>query len=48
MTEVLSADALAKSAHEAKQMRTIVWVMSLAFVGLLFDGYDLVVYAPAC
>jgi MFS transporter, AAHS family, benzoate transport protein len=28
-------------------MRTLVWVMSLAFVGLLFDGYDLIVYG-AC
>ena len=25
-------------------MRTMVWVVALATVGLLFDGYDLVVY----
>jgi len=30
--------------REAKQMRTVVWVVSLALVGLIFDGYDLVVY----
>jgi AAHS family benzoate transporter-like MFS transporter len=47
MAEAVSAVAMADSAREAKQMRTLVWVMSLAFVGLLFDGYDLVVYG-AC
>jgi hypothetical protein len=25
-------------------MRTVVWVVALATVGLVFDGYDLVVY----
>ncbi|KMO15717.1 MFS transporter [Methylobacterium platani] len=30
--------------REAKQFRTILWVMSLALVGLIFDGYDLVIY----
>jgi MFS transporter, AAHS family, benzoate transport protein len=29
---------------EARRMRTVVWVVSLATVGLIFDGYDLVVY----
>lgn len=44
MTEAVIAVALAETAREAKQVRTILWVMSLALVGLLFDGYDLVVY----
>ena len=47
MAEAVSAVAMANSAREAKQVRTVVWVMSLALVGLLFDGYDLVVYG-AC
>ena len=47
MAEAVSAVAMADSARDAKQMRTVVWVMSLALVGLLFDGYDLVVYG-AC
>jgi AAHS family benzoate transporter-like MFS transporter len=25
-------------------MRTVAWVVALATVGLIFDGYDLVVY----
>jgi AAHS family benzoate transporter-like MFS transporter len=29
---------------EARRMRTAVWVVALATVGLIFDGYDLVVY----
>jgi MFS transporter, AAHS family, benzoate transport protein len=32
------------SGLEARRMRTVVWVVSLATVGLIFDGYDLVVY----
>lgn len=33
------------AAHqEAKRFRTLVWIISLATVGLMFDGYDLVVY----
>jgi MFS transporter, AAHS family, benzoate transport protein len=47
MAEAVSAVAMADSAREAKQMRTLVWVMSLAFVGLLFNGYDLVVYGAS-
>jgi hypothetical protein len=42
MAEAVSAVATAESAREAKQVRTVIWVMSLALVGLLFDGYDLV------
>jgi len=30
--------------REAKQMRTVLWVVGLSLVGLIFDGYDLVVY----
>lgn len=30
--------------QEARRRSTVVWVVGLAFVGLVFDGYDLVVY----
>src|SRR4051794_37408977 len=30
--------------QEARRRSTVVWVVALAFVGLVFDGYDLVVY----
>ena len=30
--------------QEARRRKTVAWVVALAFVGLLFDGYDLVVY----
>jgi MFS transporter, AAHS family, benzoate transport protein len=30
--------------QEALRRRTVVWVVTLATVGLIFDGYDLVVY----
>ena len=29
---------------EARRMRTVMWVVTLATLGLVFDGYDLVVY----
>ena len=29
---------------EIKRRRTVLWVVGLATLGLLFDGYDLVVY----
>jgi len=29
---------------EARRLRTVTWVVALATVGLIFDGYDLVVY----
>ena len=29
---------------EAQRLRTVVWIVALATVGLIFDGYDLVVY----
>lgn len=30
--------------QDAHRMRTVWWILSLATVGLIFDGYDLVVY----
>ena len=30
--------------QDARRRRTVLWVVSLATVGLVFDGYDLVVY----
>lgn len=30
--------------RDARRMRTVMWVVALATVGLIFDGYDLVVY----
>lgn len=30
--------------HDVRRRRTVVWVVALATVGLIFDGYDLVVY----
>src|SRR5437867_327550 len=32
------------SGLDARRRRTVVWVVALATVGLIFDGYDLVVY----
>jgi AAHS family benzoate transporter-like MFS transporter len=32
------------SDQEARRRSTVVWVVGLAFLGLVFDGYDLVVY----
>lgn len=33
-----------ESEQEARRRRTVMWVVGLAAVGLMFDGYDLVVY----
>ena len=30
--------------QDARRRRTVVWVVALATIGLIFDGYDLVVY----
>ena len=30
--------------QDARRMRTVIWVVTLATLGLVFDGYDLVVY----
>ncbi|HEV8314380.1 MAG TPA: MFS transporter [Burkholderiaceae bacterium] len=32
------------AAREARRLRTVAWVVALATLGLIFDGYDLVVY----
>jgi AAHS family benzoate transporter-like MFS transporter len=32
------------SQHDVRRRRTVTWVVGLATVGLMFDGYDLVVY----
>lgn len=32
------------AALEARRLRTVTWVVALSTVGLVFDGYDLVVY----
>lgn len=29
---------------DARRLRTVIWIVALATVGLIFDGYDLVVY----
>jgi MFS transporter, AAHS family, benzoate transport protein len=29
---------------DARRLRTVIWIVALASVGLIFDGYDLVVY----
>jgi len=44
MAAFMSVGGATDPVREAKQMRTVVWVVALATVGLLFDGYDLVVY----
>lgn len=38
MTSIKSTSA------EARRLRTVTWIVALATIGLLFDGYDLVVY----
>ena len=40
MTQTFSA----RPEQEARRRRTVLWVVGLATVGLVFDGYDLVVY----
>jgi AAHS family benzoate transporter-like MFS transporter len=40
----LVTDAPLDSQREVKRRRTVVWIVALATVGLIFDGYDLVVY----
>ena len=34
----------APQSAEARRLRTVIWIVALATVGLIFDGYDLVVY----
>jgi AAHS family benzoate transporter-like MFS transporter len=38
MTSIKSTSA------EARRLRTVTWIVALATIGLVFDGYDLVVY----
>ena len=38
MKQVAQADL------DARRFRTVIWIVALATVGLIFDGYDLVVY----
>jgi AAHS family benzoate transporter-like MFS transporter len=33
-----------EQAREARRLRTVIWIVALATLGLIFDGYDLVVY----
>jgi AAHS family benzoate transporter-like MFS transporter len=41
---VNDTDSAPDPEQEAKRRRTVTWVVSLATLGLIFDGYDLVVY----
>ena len=36
--------AAVTSEQDAKRSRTVAWVVTLATIGLVFDGYDLVIY----
>jgi AAHS family benzoate transporter-like MFS transporter len=47
MVDTLRVADEAALTHDAKQRSTVLWVMGLTLVGLVFDGYDLVVYG-AC
>ncbi len=40
----LATDTRQDSRRAARRRRTVVWIVALATVGLMFDGYDLVVY----
>lgn len=46
-TMTMDAPLTSDAAREAKQWKTVLWVASLSLFGLIFDGYDLVVYG-AC
>lgn len=46
-TMTMGAPGISDAAREAKQWKTVLWVASLSLFGLIFDGYDLVVYG-AC
>ncbi|MBC7683250.1 MAG: MFS transporter [Ferruginibacter sp.] len=39
-----SSPLAAQAALDARHQRTVTWIVALATVGLIFDGYDLVVY----
>jgi AAHS family benzoate transporter-like MFS transporter len=40
----MTSGTLTSPQQELRRRRTVTWVVSLATVGLIFDGYDLVVY----
>ena len=39
-----TAQRTAEDEQSAKRSRTVVWVVTISTIGLIFDGYDLVVY----
>src|SRR5690348_17210477 len=39
-----TAQAATEEELSAKRSRTVVWVVTISTIGLMFDGYDLVVY----
>lgn len=47
MSEATTLTEQSSKSQERKQRSTIIWVVALAMTGLVFDGYDLVVYG-AC
>src|SRR4051812_31706366 len=40
----LVTDAPQDHQRDMRRRRTVVWIVAIATVGLIFDGYDLVVY----
>lgn len=44
MSNSTAAPALDSPETLRKRRSTVIWVIALAFIGLVFDGYDLVVY----
>src|SRR5206468_9222613 len=44
MSEEARMSATNDAVREARRLRTVAWIVALATVGLVFDGYDLVVY----
>jgi len=43
-TNKTTHDTTSDAARDARRLRTVTWVVALATMGLVFDGYDLVVY----
>ena len=44
MTQATPRSSTTDTAMDAKRRKTVTWVVALATLGLIFDGYDLVVY----
>ena len=44
MTTTTTTSPSAATAQEARARRSVLWIVALATIGLVFDGYDLVVY----